>query len=164
METLETDKYNLGKDIVLKKLNPIGKKYHKLYVEMAESAAKQSKAVRRKVGAVIVLPTGIIAIGWNGTPAGFNNVCEWQCEDGKGYDTGTTKPEVIHAERNALDKLTRQGVSTEGAILFVTTAPCIECAKSLAAVGVAEVYYDVVQSNTFGLDFLDKAGVKTFKY
>lgn len=132
---------------------------------MALSAANESKAVRRKVGAILVLPTGLISIGWNGTPAGFDNVCEWQCEDGKGYATGDTKPEVIHAERNAIDKLTRQGISTEGSILFTTTAPCMECAKSIAAVGIREIYYgDTQRSNVNGLVFLEKAGVLTSNY
>lgn len=150
---------------MLKALDPQNKKYHDLYVEMAVSAAKQSKAVKRKVGAVIVLPTGLIAVGWNGTPAGFDNVCEWQCEDGKGCNTGNTKPEVIHAERNAIDKLTRQGVSSEGAIIFTTTAPCIECAKAIAAVGISEVYYGNTQrSNTDGLEFLKKSKVGAFRY
>lgn len=141
---------------MIKKLNPTGEKYHKLYMEMAKSAAKQSAAVRRKVGAVLVLPTGLIAVGWNGMPSGFSNVCE--------DENGKTKPEVIHAERNALDKLTRQGVSTEGAILFVTTAPCIECAKSISSVGIVEVYYEDIQSNIDGLKFLDKSGAVTFRY
>ena len=149
---------------MLKQTDNQSKKYHKFYIELAESTSRQSVAVRRKVGAVLVLPTGLISTGWNGSPAGFDNVCEWQCEDGKGYDTGTTKPEVVHAERNALDKLTRQGVSTEGAILFVTTAPCIECAKSLAVVGIREVHYRDTQSNTDGLDFLKRANVPTYKY
>lgn len=138
-------------------------KYSSMYMDMATRISEQSRAGRRKVGAVIVLPTGLIAVGWNGTPAGFDNNCEWLCEDGKGYDTGKTKPEVIHAERNALDKLTRQGVSTEGAVLYVTTAPCMECAKSVASVGIKEVYYRYTQSNIDGLEFLKKADVPTFK-
>ena len=148
---------------MLKPLRPQKKKYHNLYIKMVEDVAKQSVATRRKVGAVIVLPTGLIAVGFNGTPAGFNNECEeWDSlEEGAEL---VTRPEVIHAERNALDKLTRQGVSTEGAILFVTTAPCRECAKSLATVGIREVYYKDIQSNTDGLDFLKEACIPTFKY
>jgi len=146
-----------------RKLVPQKEKYHKLYIEMAESAANQSKAKKRKVGAVIVLPSGLIAIGWNGTAAGFHN----DCEEWNSLDEGAelvTRPEVIHAERNALDKLTRQGVSSEGAILFVTTAPCMECAKSLANVGIKEVYYRDIQSNIKGLDFLSRADIPTYKY
>jgi len=149
---------------MLKELDPQKEKYHEFYMELAEIAAQQSVAQRRKVGAVLVLSTGLIATGWNGQPPGFDNTCEWQFEDGKGYDTGTTKPTVIHAERNALDKLTRQGVSAKGAILFVTTAPCIECAKSLASVGIKEVHYRDVQSSNAGPEFLKQAGIPIFQY
>lgn len=145
---------------MLKTVNHSSGKYNQFYQDMADLVAKQSVAERRKVGAVIVLPSGMLAIGWNGTPSGFNNDCE--------YDSDTlplkTRPEVIHAERNALDKLTRQGVSTEGAVLFVTTAPCIECAKSVAAVGITEVHYRDIQSNTKGLEFLKEAKVPTYQY
>ncbi len=149
---------------MLKPIQPQNKKYNELYLDMAERVAKNSVAVRRKVGAVLVLPTGLIAVGWNGTPAGFDNACEWLPEDGKGFDTGKTRPEVIHAERNALDKLTRQGVPAEGAVLFVTTAPCLECAKSLATVGIKEVHYRELQSNTDGLEFRSEAGIPTHNY
>tara|TARA_R110000744_G_scaffold170264_1_gene288386 strand:- start:3767 stop:4216 length:450 start_codon:yes stop_codon:yes gene_type:complete len=149
---------------MVKSIEPQKKKYNQLYIDMADATARQSVAERRKVGAVIVLTTGVISVGWNGMPPGFSNVCEWQCEDGKGYDTGKTKPELIHAERNALDKLTRQGVPTEGSILFVTTAPCFECAKSIYSVGIKEVHYRDVQSNTKGLEFLKKVKIPTFKY
>ena len=130
---------------------------------MSESAANQSCAEKRKVGAIIVLPTGLIATGWNGTPAGFHNDCEeWDSlEEGA---LRVTRPEVIHAERNALDKLTRQGISSEGAILFVTTAPCMECAKSISTVGIREVHYRDIQSNVRGLDYLKEAGIPTYKY
>ncbi|OFA33322.1 hypothetical protein BAE46_01010 [Glaciecola punicea] len=139
----------------MKQLNPHAEKYHTYYMDIAIKAAQQSVAVRRKVGAVIVTNTGLMAVGWNGTPSGFDNICET-------HDV-ITKPEVIHAERNALDKLTKQGVSTQNSILFVTTAPCNECAKSIHAVGVSSVYYLVTQSNTNGLQFLHKAGVPTTK-
>lgn len=148
---------------MLKPLQPQKEKYHKFYKEISESVAEQSCAEIRKVGAVIVLPTGLIATGWNGTPAGFPNDCEeWDSlEEGA---VRVTKPEVIHAERNALDKLTRQGMSAEGAILFVTTAPCIECAKSISTVGIREVHYRDVQSNIKGLNYLKEAAIPTFKY
>lgn len=133
-------------------------------MEIATSAAMQSVAVRRKVGAAIILPTGLIATGWNGMPAGFANVCEWQPSDAKGYDTGKTKPEVIHAERNALDKLTREGVSPNGAILFVTTAPCIECAKSIASVGIETVIYDSEYHDDVGIRHLVNTGVKVLRF
>ena len=131
--------------------NPMRKKYHQLYLEMARCAAAQSAAKRRQVGCVIVTKSGMIAPGWNGTLAGFDNDCE--SSDGK------TLPIVVHAERNALDKLTRQGVSAEGAILFVTTAPCVDCAKSIINVGIKEVYFVEQYSSDNGLELLSEAGV-----
>ena len=124
-------------------------------MDLAFVAARQSVANRRQVGAVIVLPSGLIGTGWNGMPAGFDNDCELP----EGKNAGKTKPEVIHAERNALDKLTRQGVSPENGILFVTTAPCIECAKSIAAVGISSVYYLDNYHNDDGIQFLKQCGI-----
>jgi len=147
----------------MKQLNPHAEKYHTYYMDIAIRTAQQSVAVRRKVGAVIVTNTGLMAVGFNGTPSGFDNNCESTWFNEEGYEVLKTKPEVIHAERNALDKLTKQGVSTQNSILFVTTAPCNECAKSIHAVGVSSVYYLVTQFNTDGLQFLHKAGVPTTK-
>ena len=144
-------------------INAHKEKYHDLYWSIADSASKQSVAERKKVGACIVTTTGMIAVGWNGMPSGLTNVCEWQCEDGKGYDTGRTKPEVIHAERNALDKLTREGITPCGAIIFITLAPCLECAKSLYSVGVESVYYRDDYKTSAGIEFLRKMGVSVFK-
>ena len=145
-------------------VEPMKNKYHGLYKAFSESAAQQSYAVRRKVGCCIVTRTGLTAVGWNGMPAGLGNVCEWQVWDGGNNVVGTTKPMVIHAERNALDKLTRQGISPEGSLLFVTTAPCIECAKSIHAVGVKEVYYRDDYHDTAGPDFLKSVGIPVYKY
>jgi len=148
---------------------PHKEKYHDLYWAMAATAARQSVARRTKVGCVIVAPTGMISIGWNGMPPGFDNNCE--VEDKKtvrltstkedllvGLDL-ITKPEVIHAERNAIDKMTRQGVPVEGSILFTTLAPCLECAKSMHGLGFAHVYYRDTYRCTAGLQFLEQAGV-----
>ncbi len=148
------------------KLNPQKKKYHKFYMSLAEMAAKQSVAVRRKVGAVLVLPTGLISTGWNGMPAGMDNCCEYYCEktNHKHLPNLETKPEVVHAEMNALDKLTQQGISAEGAILFVTTVPCINCAEELLKTGIKAVYYKDVQASSAGPDKLNDNGVPTFKY
>ena len=140
----------------MKIIQPHKEKYHALYWDIANSAAKQSVAVRRQVGAVIVPLSGIIAIGWNGSPPGFDNACE--------LHNGKTKPEVIHAERNALDKLSKQGVSVNGSILFTTTAPCLECAKSIAGVGITHVHYRDSYHDTDGLDFLKCVGVETKKH
>lgn len=131
------------------------KKYHKFYQDIAALAARQSVATRRKVGAVIVSNSGMIATGWNGTAPGFDNVCELH---------GTTREVVIHAERNAIDKMTLEGISTKGAILFTTTSPCLECAKSIAAVGIKEVYFNTAYSDDNGIVYLKMADVKVRKY
>jgi dCMP deaminase len=138
---------------------PHKEKYFQYYQQIAILASQQSVAKRRQVGAVIVAQSGMIATGWNGMPAGFDNECEYTHLVDK-----VTKPEVIHAERNAIDKMTRQGVSTENSILFVTTAPCIECAKSIATIGINSVYYRDNYHDFAGIDFLRKCGVSVHKF
>lgn len=134
-------------------------KYHGLYWKMAEVAALQSVAERNKVGCIIVAPTGMISVGWNGMPAGwFTNSCEYVEGPGEAFRV-VTKPEVIHAERNAIDKMTRQGVPVEGSILFTTLAPCLECAKSMHGLGFKHIYYRTAYRQTCGIDFLEKLGV-----
>lgn len=113
--------------------DPFKEKYFSLYQDMAVRASQESCAKRKQVGSVIVTPTGLIALGINGMPSGYLNQCE--------LEDGSTNPLVTHAERNALDKLTRTGVPVDGSIIFTTLAPCVECAKSLAAVGIKAVYY-----------------------
>ncbi len=151
---------------MIKVTNNQNKKYHKFYQELAETAAKQSVAVRRKVGAVIVLPTGLIATGWNGTPPGEDSCCEYECEktDHTYLPNLETKPNVVHAEQNALNKLTQQGISAKDAILFVTTVPCIRCAKSLVKAGIKAVYYKDTQSISDGPEHLKENGVKITRY
>ena len=112
-----------------------------------------SYAVRRKVGCVIVQGDTIVAIGYNGTPPGWDNACE--DADGK------TLPSVIHAEQNALDKIICSPTSSLGASVFVTTSPCLECAKRLLGARVKEVFYRDVYRNQDGLEFLRKAGIPT---
>ncbi len=136
-------------------------KYHGLYWEMAFSASQQSLATRRKVGAVIVAPTGMISIGWNGMPAGFDNNPEML---GKIPPRGqvaeiVTKPEVIHAERNAIDKMTNEGVPIKGSILFITLSPCLDCAKSIHGLGFKHIFYREEYRCTQGIDFLKQAKV-----
>lgn len=122
-----------------------------LYMDFAERAALRSKANRLKVGAVLVSPDDVIAMGYNGTPKGWCN----DCEDAE----GKTKPEVIHAEVNGLFKFLRNGISTKGASMFITHAPCIECAKSIHLSGVENLYYKHVYRSTDGVDFLAKTDV-----
>jgi dCMP deaminase len=138
------------------KNNPHYKKYFEFYMNLARKASKESLDTKLQVGAAIILPSGLIALGWNGTPPGFNNICN--------YPDGGSKEHVIDAERNALDKLARQGTSPEGAMLFVTTSPCLECSKSIAAVGVISVIYDTEYKNFNGIDFLKRSNVEVHKY
>ena len=109
------------------------KKDFPLYKDLAQRVSQQSYAKRKQVGAVILTKTGMIALGWNTMPSGYSNQCE--------LSDGTTHPLVIHAEDNALNKMTKEGISPEGAIVFITLAPCLSCAKRLAAAGVSAVYY-----------------------
>jgi dCMP deaminase len=111
-----------------------------------------SKAGKRKVGAIVVKDGSVIGIGYNGTPPGWDNACE--------DEHGVTKPEVIHAEQNALDKVTRSTVSSINAVMFCTTAPCLECAKRIHGAGVISVYYREKGRNSVpGLEYLEKAGI-----
>jgi dCMP deaminase len=138
------------------KNNPHNKKYFRFYMHLAIQASRESLDTKRQVGAVIILPSGLIALGWNGTPPGFDNNCN--------YANGKSKEHVIHAERNALDKLCRQGISPEGSLIVVTTQPCLECSKSIASVGVIAVIYDTLYKNSDGIDFLKRSNVEVYKY
>lgn len=126
-------------------------KFKTVHMAVAQSYAKLSYANRRKVGCVIVID-GIVFPGYNGTPEGWDNSCE--AEDGS-----VTLPEVIHAEQNALDKITRSTLSSVGASVFVTTAPCMECAKRLHGAKVKEVFYRDVYRTDAGIEFLKKSGI-----
>jgi dCMP deaminase len=125
------------------------------YRDVAFRTATRSKARRLKVGAVLVSTDRIMGIGYNGTPAGWDNNCEDELDDG----SLVTKPEVIHAEMNALFKFLANGISAKGASLFLTLAPCIECAKALHLANVAEVFYCEEYRSTAGTDFLRQVGM-----
>lgn len=145
-------------------LDPHKPKYHSLYWRMAHEAARESTATRHQVGAVLVLPSGMISVGWNGMPAGLDNECEYPPEyiPEEGKRRRKTRPEVIHAERNAIDKMTRQGVPTAGSLLFVTRAPCFECAKALHGLGLAGILYDQVHDDMRGIALLHQCGTPTY--
>lgn len=123
------------------------------YMDIALRTAELSYAKKLQVGCVIVKDNRILSIGYNGTPSGWNNTCE---HDGK------TKEEVLHAEANALMKLTKSTDSSEEAVMFITHEPCIECAKMMYQAGISTVYYKnkYTASKGSGKDFLSKAGVK----
>ena len=124
------------------------------YMRMAHELARLSTAQRAKVGALIVRDTHILSEGYNGTPVGFSNDCEY-------YDHGDqfcTKRVVIHAESNAITKLAKSTSSSDGATLYVTLAPCFDCAKLIVQAGIKRVVYEK-KYNEDGLDLLYKAGV-----
>ena len=124
-------------------------------MKTAETFAECSTAVRLHVGAIVVKEDRIISIGYNGMPSGWDNNCEDWFYDG----TCKTKPEVLHAETNAIAKLARSTESGLGATLFVTHAPCLDCAKLVFQSGINSVYYRNSYRDTAGLEFLNKAGV-----
>lgn len=126
------------------------------YMDTAERFAQLSSARRLKVGSIIVKENRIISIGYNGMPAGWNNNCEYVLED----NSLKTRPEVLHAEENALIKLARDGESGKDAILFVTHAPCIQCSKLIYGAGISQVFYKHTYRDTAGLNFLRDCGIK----
>lgn len=122
------------------------------YLRMARIWAENSYCERRKVGALIVKEKMIISDGYNGTPAGFENVCE--------DENHLTKPYVLHAEANAITKIARSGNNSEGATLYVTDAPCIECSKLIIQSGIKKVFYARQYRLTDGIDLLQRAGIE----
>ena len=132
------------------------------FMDTAERFAQLSSAVRLKVGAVVVKDNRIISIGYNGTPAGWDNVCEAEVAPGFGEalpPITKTKDEVIHAEANAIAKLARDGESGLGADLFCTHAPCIQCAKMIYGAGIKKVFYRNSYRDDLGLQFLQKCNI-----
>ena len=122
------------------------------YLRMAEIWSENSYCTRRRVGAIIVKDKMIISDGFNGTPSGFENVCE--------DDDGNTKPYVLHAEANALTKVARSNNSSEGATLYVTSSPCLECSKLIIQSGIRRVVYNELYRLCDGLDLLRRAGIE----
>ncbi|MBQ0164289.1 MAG: dCMP deaminase family protein [Bacteroidales bacterium] len=119
---------------------------------MADIWSENSYCTRRKVGALIVKEKMIISDGFNGTPSGFENVCE--------DENGLTKPYVLHAEANAITKIARSGNNSDGATLYVTASPCIECAKLIIQCGIKRVVYGEHYRLTDGIDLLRRAGIQ----
>tara|TARA_B000000557_G_C20568428_1_gene356182 strand:- start:140 stop:559 length:420 start_codon:yes stop_codon:yes gene_type:complete len=127
------------------------KKYDIAYLKMAETWGKLSYCKRRQVGAIIVKNRMIISDGYNGTPTGFENVCE----DEENY----TKWYVLHAEANAILKVASSTQSCDGATLYVTLSPCRECSKLIHQSGISRVVYSEAYKDLSGVEFLKKAGV-----
>lgn len=122
------------------------------YLKMADTWAQNSYCQRRKVGALIVKDKMIISDGYNGTPSGFENVCE--DEDNK------TKPYVLHAEANAITKVAKSGNSSDGATLYVTSSPCMECSKLIIQAGIKRVVFTENYRVEDGINLLKRAGIE----
>ena len=124
------------------------------YLAMARIWSLNSYCVRRQVGALMVKDKMIISDGYNGTPSGFENVCE---------DGDVTKPYVLHAEANAISKVAKSNNSSMGATMYITASPCIECAKLIIQAGISRVVYSEEYRSSEGVDLLRRAGVKVDK-
>ena len=122
------------------------------YLRMARVWAENSYCKRRRVGALVVKEKMIISDGYNGTPSGFENICE--------DENGITKPYVLHAEANAITKLGRSGNNSDGSTLYVTASPCIECAKLIIQAGIKRVVYGEKYRLTEGIDLLRRANIE----
>lgn len=122
------------------------------YLRMATIWAENSYCVRRKVGALLVKNDMIISDGYNGTPSGFENVCE--------DDDGLTKPYVLHAEANAITKVARSHNSSQGSTLYVTASPCMECSKLIIQAGIRRVVFHDLYRITDGLDLMRQVGIE----
>ncbi len=134
---------------------PAEKKQHELdvrYMRMARIWAENSYCKRRRVGALIVKDKMIISDGYNGTPSGFENVCE--------DENNVTKPYVLHAEANAITKIARSGNNSGGATLYVTTSPCIECAKLIIQAGIRRVVFGEKYRIEDGINLLKRANIE----
>jgi dCMP deaminase len=160
-------------------------KFQRLYNNIAHEVAKMSHARRLQVGAVIVKDDRVISMGYNGMPAGWENDCEYKdydlardftgnyfpgyekeypLEDERGRYRLKTRPEVLHAESNAVSKLAKSNDSGDGADIFVTHAPCIECAKLIYQSGIRRVYFNENYRDDSGIRFLKQSGVEVVKH
>lgn len=131
-------------------------KFDKSYLEMARVWAQNSYCRRKKVGALIVKDRMIISDGYNGTPSGFENVCE--------DDDNHTKAYVLHAEANAITKVAKSNNSSDGATLYVTASPCLECSKLIIQAGIRRVVYGEDYRISDGVELLRRAGIEVEKY
>jgi dCMP deaminase len=132
------------------------RQFDKSYLDMAEVWSKNSYCKRRQVGALLVKDRMIISDGYNGTPAGFEN----RCED----EEGKTIPYVLHAEANAITKVAKSGNSSAGATMYVTTSPCLECAKLIIQAGIVRLVFRNNYRRTDGIDLLTRAGVDVVNF
>lgn len=139
-------------------------KFIEAYMDVAERFAQLSSAKRLNVGAIVVKDDRIISIGYNGMPTGWDNCCEHEIEHHElGTTTTVSKPEVLHAESNAIAKLAKSSESGEGASIFITHSPCIDCAKLIYQSGITTVYYKNNYRSTQGIEFLNKSNINVVK-
>ena len=136
-------------------MEEVKKKFDRRYLEMAAIWAKNSYCTRRQVGALLVKDRMIISDGYNGTPSGFENVCE--------DENGVTKPYVLHAEANAITKVAKSHNSSDGATLYITDSPCMECAKLIIQAGIKRVVYAREYRIIDGVSLLRRAGIEVEK-
>jgi len=134
-------------------------KFINAYMDVAERFAELSSARRLHVGAIVVKDDRIISIGYNGMPAGWDNNCEDTVWPSDRERTLKTKPEVLHAETNAIAKLAKSTESGEGATMFITHAPCLDCAKLIYQSGISSVLYRDTYRDTSGITFLEKSKI-----
>jgi len=138
---------------------PLQKELDETYLKMAETWSGLSKARRKKVGCLIVKDGAIISDGYNGMPSGFDNNCE--DEDPKSFDGELiTRPEVLHAESNAITKLAKSTQSSDGATMYITISPCVECSKLIIQSGIKRVVYEYWYKNNDGIKLLKQANIK----
>jgi len=138
-------------------------KWIEAFMDTAERFAQLSSAVKLKVGAVVVKDNRIISIGYNGMPAGWTNECEEIIQHSDDTVSLKTKDEVIHAEANAISKLAKDGEPGAGSTMFITHAPCVNCAKTIYGAGINTVYYRNSYRDTSGLEFLSKCNINIEK-
>ena len=139
------------------------KKIDYAHMKAAEGYSELSYAKRLKVGAIITKDDRVISIGYNGTPAGWDNDCEYWVEDGDLGSGWKTKPEVLHAEANAIGKLARSSESGINATMYLTHSPCFDCAKLIHVAGINKVFYRTQYRNTDGIEFLNKCNIEVEK-
>lgn len=140
------------------------------FCECAKQFAKLSYSQRTQVGCIIVKDDAIISVGYNGTPEGWDNCCEYSCLENQERVWSeedkyvlVTKPEVIHAEMNAIGKLAKSNMSAQGAMSISTHSPCFECAKLLYIAGISKVVYLEEYRDLSGIKFLEKCGIEVIK-
>jgi len=142
-------------------------KFVNLYMDWAERLAQLSHARRLQVGAVIVKDDTVISYGYNGMPAGWDNNCEYEIYEENGDDEPEvilkTRPEVLHAESNAVAKLAKSANSGHMADIFITHAPCLDCAKLVYQSGINRVYFGTAYRDNAGIEFLRRSGVEVIQ-